>query len=356
MQLDLLPPDLAGQVQRAAAVRLHGRRGAPAVRGADGASCASSSLQSYFNQMSEGMQNMSPEQHAAHEGHARRAQPDARAARARARSPTSTGSWSATATSSPGTRRPSTSCSSRWRSAMAAMQQMLNSMTPEQRAQLQGLAEPLLEDMDLRWQMDQLGAATCSSAFPQMGWDQQLRLPRRRPAAASAEAGAARRSSATSTQLENLLRSATQPGPAGRGRPRPGPRPARRRRRPLARAAGRAGQDARGGRPHRAARRPHTSSRPRASAASASSALGDLFQQAAAGPRRPPRDRARRRRPRARLRAPSPTSSATRSTSTSSARSATRSARQGGGTPVRLTPDDFEIERTEHADAVARPC
>jgi uncharacterized protein with von Willebrand factor type A (vWA) domain len=34
---------------------------------------------------------------------------------------------------------------------MAAMQSLLNSMTPEQREQLQGLAEQLLEDMDLRW-------------------------------------------------------------------------------------------------------------------------------------------------------------------------------------------------------------
>jgi len=41
---------------------------------------------------------------------------------------------------------------------MAAMQSMLNSMTPEQRAQLQGLAEQLLEDMDLRWQVDQLSS------------------------------------------------------------------------------------------------------------------------------------------------------------------------------------------------------
>src|ERR687893_21740 len=39
---------------------------------------------------------------------------------------------------------------------MAAMQAMLNSMTPEQRAQLRGLSEQLLEDMDLRWHMDQL--------------------------------------------------------------------------------------------------------------------------------------------------------------------------------------------------------
>ena len=40
---------------------------------------------------------------------------------------------------------------------MAAMQAMLNSMTPEQRAQLQQLSDQLLEDMDLRWQMEQLG-------------------------------------------------------------------------------------------------------------------------------------------------------------------------------------------------------
>jgi uncharacterized protein with von Willebrand factor type A (vWA) domain len=37
--------------------------------------------------------------------------------------------------------------------SMAQMQQMLNSMTPEQRAQLQQLADSLLEDMDL-WQVD----------------------------------------------------------------------------------------------------------------------------------------------------------------------------------------------------------
>ncbi len=44
---------------------------------------------------------------------------------------------------------------------MAAMQAMLNSMTPEQRAQLQGLSEQLLEDMDLRWQSNS-SRATCS--------------------------------------------------------------------------------------------------------------------------------------------------------------------------------------------------
>src|SRR5581483_537543 len=41
---------------------------------------------------------------------------------------------------------------------MANMQALLNSMTPEQRAQLQGLANQLLEDLDLRWQMDRLSS------------------------------------------------------------------------------------------------------------------------------------------------------------------------------------------------------
>ena len=52
---------------------------------------------------------------------------------------------------------------------MAAAQAMLNSMTPEQRAQMQQLSEQLLEDMDLRWQMDQL-SKNLQSMFPQAGW------------------------------------------------------------------------------------------------------------------------------------------------------------------------------------------
>ena len=64
---------------------------------------------------------------------------------------------------------------------MAAMQAMLNSMTPEQRAQLQGLSEQLLEDMDLRWQMDQLGGHL-QQLFPQMGWDRRYDFSRPGPA------------------------------------------------------------------------------------------------------------------------------------------------------------------------------
>jgi uncharacterized protein with von Willebrand factor type A (vWA) domain len=53
---------------------------------------------------------------------------------------------------------------------MAAMSQLLASMSPEQRAELQALSDALLEDMDLRWQVERLGA-NLRGAFPQMGWD-----------------------------------------------------------------------------------------------------------------------------------------------------------------------------------------
>ena len=55
---------------------------------------------------------------------------------------------------------------------MAAMQSMLNSMTPEQRAQLQSLMDQLLEDMDLRWQLDRL-SQNLRGAFPGAGWERR---------------------------------------------------------------------------------------------------------------------------------------------------------------------------------------
>src|SRR5919112_999181 len=93
---------------------------------------------------------------------------------------------------------------------MAAMQAMLNSMTPEQRAQLQGLAEQLLEDMDLRWQMDQL-SAHLQQAFPQAGWDRRYNFSGQDPLG-FAEAASLMDQLGDIDQLENLLKSATQPG------------------------------------------------------------------------------------------------------------------------------------------------
>lgn len=52
---------------------------------------------------------------------------------------------------------------------MAAAQAMFNSMTPEQRAQLQALSNHLLDDPDLQFQMGQLGN-NLQQLFPDMNW------------------------------------------------------------------------------------------------------------------------------------------------------------------------------------------
>ena len=94
---------------------------------------------------------------------------------------------------------------------MAAMQAMLNSMTPEQRASCSSSATQLLDDMDLRWQMDQLGqnlrshvpadglgpVATASRAGTRWAWPRRCRQMQ--------ELG-------DLDQLENLMRGATSPG------------------------------------------------------------------------------------------------------------------------------------------------
>jgi uncharacterized protein with von Willebrand factor type A (vWA) domain len=93
---------------------------------------------------------------------------------------------------------------------MAAMQAMLNSMTPEQRAQLQGLSDQLLEDMDLRWQVDQLGQ-NLQSMFPDVGWNRRYDFSGRDPLG-FAEAAQMMAELGDIDQLENLLRGATSPG------------------------------------------------------------------------------------------------------------------------------------------------
>ena len=93
---------------------------------------------------------------------------------------------------------------------MAAMQALMNSMTPEQRAQLQGLAESLMEDMDLRWQMDQL-SQNLQQMFPGAGWGRQYDFSGQDPLG-FAEAAQLMNELGDIDQLENLLTGATQPG------------------------------------------------------------------------------------------------------------------------------------------------
>ena len=93
---------------------------------------------------------------------------------------------------------------------MAAMQAMMNSMSPEQRAQMQQLSDQLLEDMDLRWQMDQLGQ-NLRSMFPQMNWNESYEFEGQDPLG-MAQAMQTMQELGDLDQLENLLRNATAPG------------------------------------------------------------------------------------------------------------------------------------------------
>ncbi len=93
---------------------------------------------------------------------------------------------------------------------MAAMQAMLNSMTPEQRQQLQELSDQLMEDMDLQWQMQQL-SGNLQQMFPQLNWEQSYDFDGQDPMG-FAQAMQAMQDLGDLDQLENLLRNAANPG------------------------------------------------------------------------------------------------------------------------------------------------
>ena len=92
---------------------------------------------------------------------------------------------------------------------MAQAQAMLNSMTPEQRAQLQQLSEQLLEDMDLRWQMDQL-SQNLQSMFPKAGWQKSYDFSGQEPMGFQ-QAMQSMQDLADLDQLENLMKNASNP-------------------------------------------------------------------------------------------------------------------------------------------------
>lgn len=93
---------------------------------------------------------------------------------------------------------------------MAQAQQMMNSMTPEQRQQLQELSNQLMEDMDLNFQMQQL-ADNLREQFPQMGWGQSYDFQGQDPLDMS-QAMDMMGELGDIDQLDNLLRGATNPG------------------------------------------------------------------------------------------------------------------------------------------------
>ena len=96
---------------------------------------------------------------------------------------------------------------------MAAAQAVWNSLSPEQRAQLSQLMEAVLEDMDLRWQVERL-AENLQRAFPDAGWQQSYDFNGEGPMSLS-------RATDLATQLgqldrmEEVLQSASTPAALG---------------------------------------------------------------------------------------------------------------------------------------------
>ena len=227
---------------------------------------------------------------------------------------------------------------------MAAAQAMMNSMTPEQRAQMQALSDQLLEDMDLRWQVDQLGQ-NLQQMFPDAGWQQSHQFSGFDPL----DMGSAMDMMGDLNdldQLESLLRGTSNPGALAEV--------------DLDRARQLLGDEAANSLEHlgQLSKMLEDSGlvenndgklelTPRAIRRIANQALSDLFAKLAKGAV-------------GRHELAESGSGHEREYTTKpyewgdpfnlhierTIRNAIT--RQGGGTPVRLTPEDFEVERTEH--------
>ena len=208
MELDMLPPDLAGQVR---SLQQYDFTSADAQQRFEQLleNLRQQLTQSYFNQMSGAMSNMSPEDMARMKDMLSELN-HMLDQRARGEEPDFDGFMERYGDFFPENPQTLDELLEIMAQRMAAMQSMLNSMTPEQRAQLRGLAEQLLEDMDLRWQMDQLGEHL-QQLFPQMGWDQRYDFSGQDPLG-FAEAAALMNQLGDMDQLENLMRGATNPG------------------------------------------------------------------------------------------------------------------------------------------------
>jgi uncharacterized protein with von Willebrand factor type A (vWA) domain len=208
MHLDLLPPDLAGQVRSLseydfASEQARQRFEALLDR------LRQEMLRAQFDQTSEAMANASPEELARLKDMlaALNAMLDQRA---RGEEPQFDQFMAQYGDFFPGNPQTLDELLEQMARQMAAMQAFLNSLSPEQRAQLQALSEQLLGDMDLRWQMEQLGQHL-RSAVPQAGWDNSYQTTGSDPLGLAEAAQLMDRLGALD-QLENLLRSAGSPG------------------------------------------------------------------------------------------------------------------------------------------------
>src|SRR6476661_4718887 len=207
-ELEQLPPDLAGKVQALQeyefmddAARERFEELMDQLR--------EQLMQSYFNQLSEGMQNMTPERMAQMKDMLNELN-QMLEQRERGEEPDFDGFMERHGDFFPGNPQSLDELLEQMAQSMAAMQQLLNSMTPEQRAQLQQLSDALMEDMDFRWQMDEL-SRNLQQAFPNMNWGQQLDFNGDQPMSMG-QMSSVLQTIGELDGLEQMLQNVTQPG------------------------------------------------------------------------------------------------------------------------------------------------
>jgi uncharacterized protein with von Willebrand factor type A (vWA) domain len=208
MELDMLPPDLAGQVR---SLQNYDFVSADAQQRFEDLldKLREQLMQNQVNQMSEGMANMSAEDMARTKDMMAELN-QMLEQRQRGEEPDFDGFMERYGDLFPENPQSLDELLEALAQRMAAMQAMLNSMTPEQRAQLQELSDQLLEDMDLRWQVDQL-SQNLQNMFPDAGWEQSYDFSGMDPLD-FAQAAEMMQELGDIDQLENLLRSTTNPG------------------------------------------------------------------------------------------------------------------------------------------------
>jgi uncharacterized protein with von Willebrand factor type A (vWA) domain len=165
-------------------------------------------LQSQFNRMAQGMADMSPERMAALKDMLAELN-TMLAAREAGEEPDFAGFMERHGQFFPGNPQSLDELLEQMARSMAQMQALLSSMSEEQRRQLEELAEELLGDMDLSWQMNDL-ARHLQGAFPDLGWDRGYDFSGTDPLNLAGAPGLLERLGSLD-ELEHLLRSATSP-------------------------------------------------------------------------------------------------------------------------------------------------
>ena len=206
-RLDEMPPDLAGRFRELTRYDFadnEARRRFEELRD----ELRQQLMQSQFNRMAQGMQDMSPERMQALKDML--AELNAMlAAREAGEEPDFAGFMERHGQFFPGNPQSLDELLEQMARSMAQMQALLSSMSEEQRRQLEELAEELLGDLDLSWQMNDL-ARHLQEAFPDLGWSQGYDFSGTDPLNLAGAPGLLERLGDLD-ELEHLLRSATSP-------------------------------------------------------------------------------------------------------------------------------------------------